>query len=158
MKKNEHILNSVIDECKRHAKRMNFAYQKLSKLIPLTKEHLLEFKEEEVALIDQLIYRFTKLQDAIGQKLFKNVLAILDEDTANKSAIDIFNRLEQLEIIKDYDTWKDLRDLRNELAHEYEEDEGSLTEELNMLFRKKFALEKYLEDIIQFLNGRGFKF
>jgi len=155
MKKNEYILNAVINECKKHLKRMNYAYQRLEIKMPITPELILQQSEEDIALIDHFIYRFSKLQDSIGQKLFKAVLNILDEEVENKSAIDIFNRLEQLEVIKDYDTWKDLRDLRNELAHEYEEDEVKLAESLNLLFVKKSELEQYLNNILSYLAKRG---
>ncbi|MDH7604645.1 MAG: hypothetical protein QHH13_07080 [Melioribacter sp.] len=97
MKKNEYILNSVITECYRHQRRMQFAFNKLKLLLPFTTDKLSKLTDNEIALLDQLIYRFTKLQDVISNKLFKCVLIMLDEDVINKSQIDIFNRLEQLE-------------------------------------------------------------
>lgn len=157
MKRNQLIIKSILAECDKHQKRLNFALGKISYLFPFTKESILKLTEEEISYIDQIIYRFSKLQDAVGQKLFKAVLIILDEDTANKSAIDVFNRLEQLEIIEDYERWKDLRDLRNELAHEYEEDENETAEKLNILIEKKSGLEKYLINIRNYLEKRGFK-
>ncbi|MBU0559640.1 MAG: hypothetical protein KKD86_20010 [Bacteroidetes bacterium] len=156
MNKNEYILKTVIRECKKHSKRMNYAYKNLSHKFPLTSEKILKQSDEEIALLDQFIYRFSKLQDAIGQKLFKSVLILLDENVENKSAIDIFNRLEQLEVINDYETWKNLRALRNELAHEYEEDEDKLAELLNLLFEKKSQLEKYFIDILSYLSNKSF--
>ncbi len=156
MKKNQYILKSILNECDRHLKRLHFAYEKISPLFPFTKERILKLNEAEISYIDQIIYRFSKLQDAIGQKLFKAVLIFLDEDVINKSSIDIFNRLEQLEIIENYEIWKDLRDLRNELAHEYEEDEDETAEKLNTLFEKRSDLEKYLEDIHDYLEKREF--
>jgi len=158
MKKNQYILKSILNECAKHLKRMNFAYKKISSLFPITKERISKLNEDEISYIDQIIYRFSKLQDAIGQKLFKAVLIFLDEDVINKSSIDIFNRLEQLEIIENYEIWKDLRDLRNELAHEYEEDENETAEKLNTLFEKKSDLEKYLNDIHNYLEKREFEF
>jgi len=158
MKKNQYILKSILNECDKHLKRMRFAYGKISSLFPLSKERISKLKEEEISYIDQFIYRFSKLQDAIGQKLFKSVLILLDEDVINKSAIDIFNRLEQLEIIENYEIWKNLRDLRNELAHEYEEDENETAERINTLFEKKYDLEKYLNDIRNYLAKREFEF
>jgi len=87
---------------------------------------------------------------------FKCVLVILDEDVINKSQIDIFNRLEQLEIINDYDKWKSLRDLRNELAHEYDKNDSETVEKLNLLFRKIPELEYYLTNIVNYLINKGF--
>ncbi|PJA96619.1 MAG: toxin-antitoxin system antitoxin subunit [Ignavibacteriales bacterium CG_4_9_14_3_um_filter_34_10] len=147
MRKEQIILKSILDECEKHLDRMNFAYENISHLFTVDTKKISQLKKEEITFIDQFIYRFSKLQDALGQKLFKTVLINLDEEVTNKSSIDIFNRLEQLEIIKDYDKWKLLRDLRNELAHEYEEDESEMAEKLNLLFEKKTDLEKYFLDI-----------
>ncbi|MBU1677770.1 MAG: hypothetical protein KJ799_02155 [Bacteroidetes bacterium] len=158
MKKNQYILKSILNECDKHLKRMNFAYKKFFPLSPIIKERISKLNEDDISYIDQIIYRFSKLQDAIGQKLFKAVLIFLDEDVINKSSIDIFNRLEQLEIIENYEIWKDLRDLRNELAHEYEENENETAEKLNTLFEKKSDLEKYLNDIRNYLSKREFEF
>lgn len=158
MKKNQFILKSILNECDKHLKRMNFAYKKISPLFPITKERISKLNEDEISYIDQIIYKFSKLQDAIGQKLFKAVLIFLDEDVINKSAIDLFNRLEQLEIIDNYGMWKGLMDLRNELAHEYEQDENETAEKLNTLFEKKSDLEKYLNDIRNYLTKREFEF
>jgi uncharacterized protein YutE (UPF0331/DUF86 family) len=158
VKKNQFVLKSILIECDKHQKRLNFALGKITYLLPFTKKSISELDEEKITYIDQIIYRFSKLQDAVGQKLFRTVLLFLDEDITNKSAIDIFNRLEQLGIIEDYENWKDLRDLRNELAHEYEEDENETAEKLNMLVDKKSILEKYLNDIRNYLEKREFKF
>lgn len=158
MKKNQYILKSILKECDKHLKRMNFAYKKISPLFPITKEGISKLNEDEISSIDQIIYRFSKLQDTIGQKLFKAVLNFLDEEVTNKSSIDIFNRLEQLEIIENHEIWKDLRDLRNELAHEYEEDENETAQKLNTLFEKKSDIEKYLNDIHNYLEKREFEF
>lgn len=145
MTKEQLILKSILNECEKHLDRMNFAYENISYMFPLDPEKISKLKKEEITFIDQFIYRFSKLQDALGQKLFKAVLINLDEEVNNKSSIDIFNRLEQLEIINDYDKWKFFRDLRNELAHEYEENE--MADKLNLLFEKKSELEKYFLDI-----------
>lgn len=133
---------------------MNYAYEKVNSLAPFSKEQIEKLRHEDIAHLDQLIYRFTKLQDAIRQKLFKSVLQSLDEQVSNKAAIDIFNRLEQLGIIEDYEKWKELRELRNELAHEYEEDLNETAEKLNSLIKRKSDLENYLNAIIDYLEDR----
>lgn len=158
MMKNQYILKSIINECSKHLTRMQYAINKISYLFPLTKESVSRLKDDEISYIDQIIYRYSKLQDAVGHKLFKAVLIYLDEDVENKSAIDIFNRLEQLEIIENYEIWKGLRALRNELSHEYDEDLSETAEKLNNLFEKKSYLEKYLSDIRNYLLSRKFEF
>ncbi len=154
MKKNKYILKAIVDECAKHLSRMNYAYEKISLLTPITKDMIERLNNENIAHVDQLIYRFTKLQDAIGQKLFKSVLISLDEHVSNLSAIDIFNKLEQLGIIEDYEKWKELRELRNELAHEHEEDLTETAEKLNSLIKRKSDLENFLNSILKYLRAR----
>ena len=89
--------------------------------MPIKPEKVFNLSDDEVEHINQFIFRFSKLQDSISQKLFKAVLEELGEEVSNKPMIDIFNRLEQLEIISDYEEWKELKNLRNDIAHEYEE-------------------------------------
>lgn len=154
MKKNEYILKAIVDECAKHLSRMNYAYEKISLLAPITKDMIERLNNENIAHVDQLIYRFTKLQDAIGQKLFKSVLFSLGEQVTDKPAIDIFNRLEQLGIIEDFEKWKELRELRNQLAHEYEEDLSETAEKLNSLMKRKSDLEDYFNNILKYLTAR----
>jgi hypothetical protein len=111
-------LDKIIFECHKHVDRMNKAYQKLMPYFPLTKERYKVFDDDKASYLDQYLYRFSKLQDSIGQKLFKTVLAYKKEEVSNKSFIDIINRLEQLEYVRDVDSWFMLRDTRNQLAHD----------------------------------------
>ena len=71
------------------------------------------------AIIDSFIFNFIKIQDIMGDKLFKESLHILKEYKNNMSFIDVINKLEKLEFIEDANNWKDYRDLRNDLTHEY---------------------------------------
>lgn len=118
----------------------------------LTGESIQKLTEDEIAHIDQFLYRFGKLQDVIGEKLYASLLSFLGEDIRKKSFIDIFNRLEQLEVVQDYDKWVKLRLIRNELSHEYDDEPGVNAEKLNRIFNLKNDLEKYLEDIKKYLS------
>ena len=156
MKRPELILASVIDECRKHQGRLDYAYTKLLPKVPFTVNENLS--DEVVASLDQYIFRFSKLQDTIGEKLFKGLLQFLGEETYNKVFLDIFNRLEQLGIIEDYDLWKELRIIRNEIAHEYDENKQELIEKVNKIINSKMKLEKYLEDVVAYLKSRNLNY
>jgi len=156
MNKETLMLKQALSESKKHFLRLEKAAFNIKLFMPLNSQRYLILNDEEVAFIDQFIYRFSKLQDTIGTKLFKSVLLFLGEDITNKSFIDIFNRLEQLEIINDYDLWLELRELRNELAHDYEDDPKDTSEKINNIFDKKEALGKFLVDVERYLIGKGF--
>ena len=74
MKKNKHIIETIVKECTKHAIRMNSAYEKMEPRLPIKPEKVFNLSDDEVEHIDQFIFRFSKLQDSISQKLFKAVL------------------------------------------------------------------------------------
>ncbi|MEY3787987.1 MAG: hypothetical protein RIQ94_919 [Pseudomonadota bacterium] len=146
-------LDKIIFECHKHQDRMNKAHQILMLFFPLTRTGYESFDDDHVSYLDQFLYRFSKLQDSIGQKLFKAVLSYKKEEVSNKSFIDIINRLEQLEYLQDVDGWFVLRDIRNQLAYDYEDDVDELVMIINSIFAKKELLERYFVTIISKLGN-----
>lgn len=106
----------IFQEIDKHKERLEYAKSKIEKW-NLTAE-LLE-NPEIVETIDSFIFRFSKMQDSMGEKLFPSILILLGEEVRNKPFIDILNRLERLELISSADEWKKLRELRNILTHTY---------------------------------------
>ena len=64
--------------------------------------------------------RFGRLQDTVGDKLLPLLLAAPGEKTA--AAIDNLDRAERLGLIGSADQWMTMRNLRNQMVHEYVED------------------------------------
>lgn len=112
------------------------AYNKVSAIFPLDVNKYRILTDDEIEHIDQMVYRFSKLQDSIGDRLFKSVLSFLEEDIKNKPFLDILNRLEQLAILPSKDEWLRLRKLRNELSHEYSSEDEENAAVLNILFNE----------------------
>lgn len=78
----------------------------------------LETHRAKVRLVDQLLFRFIKLQDAVGERLVPATLAALNEPYEDWPMRDRLNRLEKLRYL-DVDSWLGWREVRNRLAHEY---------------------------------------
>ena len=55
--------------------------------------------KERIKTIDAFIFRFIKLQDFMGDKLFKALIKRLGEFQDNMSLIDVLDKLEKLELI-----------------------------------------------------------
>jgi hypothetical protein len=145
-----------LNECQKHIHRISLVSKKMNSFMPLTLESFRQLSDDEVEHVDQFLFRFAKLQDALGGKLFKSILLFLEEDDVRKMPfLDILNRLEQLAIIDDVDSWLLLRELRNELAHEYEDDETAY-KKVNQIYEKREQLEKISLSAKQFLKKRGF--
>jgi hypothetical protein len=71
-----------------------------------------------VRLADQILFRFTKLQDALGERLVPATLQQLAESFEDWPMRDRLERLEKLGYLA-VDDWLRWRELRNRLAHEY---------------------------------------
>lgn len=127
-------LLGALTECARHSQRMLSAQKKVAPIFPMDLNKYRILTDDEIVHIDQMIYRFSKMQDSIGERLFKSVLVFLEEEIRNKPFLDVLNKLEQLEILSNKDDWLRLRKLRNELAHEYSNEDEENTAVLNMLF------------------------
>jgi len=119
--------------CDLHYQRMMFAWENVNKHFPLTVIRLTKLTPIELALFDQLIYRFSKLQDSMGARLFKQLLESLEEDTSALPFIDVINKLEKLNLLDDAKEWIALRQTRNTVTHEYPFFKEVQIEELNLL-------------------------
>jgi len=138
-----------LNESYKHLDRLNGAFEQLSLKynFPLNQDSYDKIINNinDLAFSDQVIYRFSKLQDTIGAKLFKSLLLYQGENI-NKPFLDILNSLERIDII-DVEEWFEIRDLRNEIAHEYEESENIAINILNTIYELKQELEKILNRI-----------
>jgi len=79
--------------------------------------------EENLDLAEQIeafVGRFGRLQDTLGDKLLPLLLTALGEKTS--AVIDNLDRAERLELLKSADEWITIRNLRNQMIHEYVED------------------------------------
>ena len=127
-------LTTSLQKCRIHLQRLHYAISQTEKLFPLDREIYQNLNDAQIGNIDQLVFRFTKLQDELGTNTFRYVLVYLQEDIIDKPFRDILNRLERLKIIDSSDIWLTLRELRNDLAHEYPMMLEETIDQLNHLF------------------------
>lgn len=129
-------LQREFEICDKHILRINEALKELSSTFPLTTESYATLNSEEIRCLDQFIFRFSKLQDAMGAKIFRYLLEYLDEDVTALPMRDILNRLEKYRFLPDANEWIYIRELRNEIAHDYPLMENDVVHILNELFFK----------------------
>ena len=104
-------------EAARHANALRSAILAWGVLPPLAWDAV-EADPGLVRLLDQILYRFLKLQDAVGERLIPATLAQLAEPYEDWPMRDRMDRLERLGYL-DVLLWLDWRGVRNRLAHEY---------------------------------------
>lgn len=137
-----------------HLERMRFAYSKIQHFFPLSVEKYGSITEDEFSYFDQFIYRFTKLQDFVGSKLFTSILVNLGEEVQGIPFIDIVQSLEKLQVIPSADEWFLLREIRNELAHEYPDNTEQTIDDLNILNNHYKSLLETWEKIASYIQKR----
>lgn len=137
----EKKIEATLSECELHQKRIHYALEKLQKFMPLDVNQYKLLSDEEVEALDQFLFRFSKLQDAMGQRLFSDLLALKEEPVKSMSFLDKLNRLEQLGIILDKNQWLAIRDIRNKVSHEYEDNPVAMCEALNHIYASYPKLE-----------------
>ena len=125
------LLSDYLKVADIHAARLKGALGQFSHLMPLSADDLAKLPLEQVALLDMMTMRFGKLQDIIGAKIFSLILNILGEDAA--SLIDKLNKLEKLNYIDDINWWMDLREIRNQVMHDYPDDYDAIISHLSIL-------------------------
>ena len=143
-----------LNESYKHILRLENAFEALKKnyTFPINIENFKVILEniEHLAYSDQIIYRFSKLQDCMGAKLFKSVLLYQGENV-NKPFLDILNQLEVIDIIN-VDEWFEIRDLRNEIAHDYEDNDEIAINILNTIYKLKSDLKETLDSILKLVK------
>lgn len=125
---------------------LNLSYEKC-KLIDLKAD--LTF--EEMESIDSLTSKFGRTSDIFTQKLLRTVWSMLHE--AFVPFIDLMNKAEKYDIINSANELIYIRDLRNQIAHEYiPEAIKDMTPEVLDYIPKLIA---NIEQAIKFINNRN---
>lgn len=142
-------LRSIRQEIDIHLVRIDEAFEELTTKYPFAiDEHhfatLLDCRAD-VAFVDQIIYRFAKVQDTIGAKLFKTFLLYQGENV-DKPFRDILHALEKLRIV-DVDEWFVLREIRNTIAHQYEQDSELARAIVNSIYTYRHRLKAIVQSI-----------
>jgi hypothetical protein len=140
-------LTETLAVCNLHHQRMMFAFESVKNFFPLSESNFEQISQLQMALFDQLIYRFSKLQDCMGTRLFKQLLEILEEDISGLPFIDILYKLEKLNLLENAKDWVKLRQTRNNVAHEYPSYKEVQIAELNLLPEEVIRLEKIWKNL-----------
>ena len=121
--------------------------------MPLDEKKYLQIDKIQSSFIDQMVYRFSKLQDTMGESIFRGVLILGKEEVKTKTFIDILNRIEELEIVQK-DDWLRLRELRNDIAHDYSFNTNEVVDNINQIYHKSEQLIKIYEKVKNFVEKR----
>lgn len=129
--------------CDIHVKRLKKAIINLKSVLPIDGKKLQRLNDNELGQLEILTSRFAKLQDVIGDKIFKTLLLFYDNAPKKRSIIDVLNQLEKLDIIESVEFWNGMRDARNHITHEYPDDFELMSKHINDVVEKSKVLVKF---------------
>ena len=93
----------------------------------------------------------------MGEKLFKNLLEVVGVYKDSMSLLDVLDKLEKLELLPNSDRWKDYREVRNQLTHEYPNNQEEVIIGLENAMKYFPEIENILmgiEEYVLKLNGK----
>jgi len=145
-------LQKYFHECDKHLQRIESAYDSIKDILPLSVEKYESLSELEVQAIDQYLFRFAKLQDSIGDKIFRQLISTYIED-CNIPFIDILNKLEKIGFLYSAKEWMNLRKIRNEISHQYADESEEMTKATNNILMQKDIIKGIFLNLKDKYNG-----
>ncbi len=117
----EQAMRVYLAECTLHVEVLDESLSDIAKYLPFSANTVLN--KELLRILDQIAYRFTKLQDSMGEKVLPLILVLAQEPISSTATfVEKLNRLERIGAIPSAEEWKQLRVARNAVAHEYPDD------------------------------------
>ena len=95
--------------------------QSIEKCKTIDLNNVLTFENQES--FDSLTSKFSRVSDILTQKVLKSLIILYREDC--KTFLDRANFLEKIGVLQDSNVLINIRDLRNDISHEYIEEELS---------------------------------
>jgi len=120
--------------CQKAVDNLIFTLNTIKKLFPLTAEQLSNLSPESLEKLDAMTARFSRLQDLMGDRLFKSLTLL--EAEPQRRFLDVLNLMEKRGIIASSQQWIELRNMRNEISHGYIENMAQLAEMLTGIFER----------------------
>ncbi|SNR60696.1 hypothetical protein SAMN06265340_101146 [Desulfurobacterium atlanticum] len=139
-------LQSYLKEAQSHVERLNNVLERLRPLYPLNIEKFSNLTSSQKDILDALAFRFSKLQDLLGSRIFREFLNHTGYITEGKTFLELLREIEKEGII-DIDTWSQFRKIRNLLAHDYPDEILEKIEAINFLIENAPTLIKVVKKI-----------
>lgn len=137
-----------LEEAAVHVQRLSDVLNSLEKLYPITKNIMQILPLEDKNKLDVLAFRFAKLQDLLGAKIFREYLTVLQYPVEDKNFLDILKELDKEKVV-DIDLWSEFRGVRNSISHDYPSEQDDKIDAINYLIEHI----KKLMQIVQIIRN-----
>ncbi|MCE8038912.1 hypothetical protein [Halomonas sp. MCCC 1A11062] len=123
--------------------------------LPFTEERAAKLGEDEALAerVEAYTSRFCRLQDTAGDKLLPLWLRALGEKTG--AVADNLDRAEKLGVLDSADKWLEIRQIRNQMIHEYIESPQVLADALTTAYDYQETLIAFAQAMLADAERRG---
>ena len=145
-KKTLELLNNNFRLLQESLYALSLSVKKVKTILPKK-----EYSFEEMESFDSLTSRFSRSADIYTQKVLRTIWMLLHEPY--DPFIDMMNKAEKMHLIESADVLIEIRDLRNQITHEY------IPEAIQQLVPEVIRLASQLEENVEytqrFMEERG---
>ncbi|NOT13866.1 MAG: hypothetical protein HOP23_18945 [Methylococcaceae bacterium] len=125
-------MHIYLGECDLHVEVLAEALEEAHTWLPFSAETIQNITKSQLRILDQIAYRFTKLQDTMGQKVLPTILELAQEPIAPDSTFaEKLNWLERMGALPSSEELKKLRVARNAIVQEYPDDRDLRSSAIN---------------------------
>jgi len=137
-------LEKYFHECDKHVQRIEEACEDMKGTLPITSKEYETLNKDIVQALDQYLFRFSKLQDTIGEKIFPLIISFYDDHVYTIPFKDLLNKLEKTGFIFSAKEWMHLRKIRNDISHQYDDEPEEMSQAINLIVdNKKILIDIY---------------
>lgn len=148
----EQLMHIYLGECYLHSEVLSEALTEARQWLPFTPDSVRHIEKGQLRVLDQIAYRFTKLQDTLGQKVLPTILDLAQEPIAPDATFaEKLNWLERMGALPSADEWKKLRVARNAIAHEYPDNAELRASAVNHFIDGAIHLNALYESVNRYL-------
>ena len=115
-------------------------------ILTVEKFNFIEAKDR--ALFDAYIKRFASIQDFLGAKIFPLLIEI--SGIGSVKMTEVLYQMEREGVIDSIDNWIELREIRNELEHDYPDELEEALRDLKFCIDGFSLLKSYVQNAKQF--------
>jgi hypothetical protein len=147
------LLAKQLTHLNQMCKYLEYSAQRVSHILPITNWQDLSLEQHETLAAFRV--RFSEFQEHLGKTM--RAIAIEEEVEAERFGA-ILAFMEKLGIIETTERWKLIRELRNAINHEYEEDAERLAQFFLATLQATPELFEYFQRLLTFCsNAYGVK-
>ncbi len=148
MSTNVQLIWRKIEHLRRMRNYLDYSLAETLQLLPISNWHQLTPKHHETLAAFRV--RFSEFQEHLG-KLMRSIAREEEQSTEPFSFVLLY--MEKLGILDRVEEWKMIRELRNAVNHEYEENEQRLSEFFTALTKSAPVLYTWLNRAIKFCES-----